>query len=114
MHSFVKDHVLYNKFMNISNNAKKPNIYNLHMTNLLHLGLQEVMTWNQVKMGKFMGRVLFIYLDITPSELKKYGYSTIRIIAPELLPMCFPVLPYINHPNFPQGGDDELFPHPLP
>lgn len=56
---------------------------------------------------------LFI-LDITPSELKKYGYSTIRIIAPELLPMCFPVLPYINHPNFPQGGDDELFPHPLP
>ena len=75
MHSFVKDHVLYNKFMNISNNAKKTNIYNLHMTNLLHLGLQEVMTWNQVKMGKFMGRVLFIYLDITPSELKKYGYK---------------------------------------
>ena len=62
MHSFVKDHVLYNKFMNITNNAKKTNIYNLHMTNLLHLGLQEVMTWNQVKMGKFMGRVLFIYL----------------------------------------------------
>lgn len=62
MHSFVKDHVLYNKFMNISNNAKNANIYNLQMTNLLHLGLQEVITWNQVKMGKFMGRVLFIYL----------------------------------------------------
>lgn len=56
---------------------------------------------------------LFI-LDITPSEIKKYGYSTIRIIAPELLPMCFPVLPYINHPNFPQGVDNEFFPHPLP
>lgn len=53
-------------------------------------------------------------LDITPLELKKYGYSTIRIIAPELLPMCFPALPYLNHPNFPKGGENDLFPHPLP
>lgn len=66
-----------------------------------------------LKIAKNELSYLFI-LDITPSELKKYGYNTIRIIAPELLPMCFPVLPYINHPNFPQGGDNEFFPHPLP
>ncbi len=56
---------------------------------------------------------LFV-LDITPRELKRYGYNTIRVIAPELLPMCFPALPYINHPNFPQGVGNDLFPHPLP
>lgn len=56
---------------------------------------------------------LFV-LDITPSELKKYGFNTIRVIAPELLPMCFPALPYRKHPNFPKGGKNEFFPHPLP
>ena len=56
---------------------------------------------------------LFV-LDITPFELKKNGFCTIRVIAPELLPMCFPALPYKKHPNFPKGGKNEFFPHPLP
>ncbi len=62
MHAFLRDHVLYNKFMNIPNNSPNTQIYNLQMTNLLHMGLQEVLTWNQIKMSKFMGRAMFVYL----------------------------------------------------
>ena len=56
----------------------------------------------------------FFVLDITPPELNKYNYSTIRVIAPELLPMCFPALPYKMHPNYPKGESHDFFPHPLP
>lgn len=62
MHAFLKDHVLYNKFLNIQNNSKSTSPYNFHLTHLLHMGLQEVFSWCQIKMSKFMGRVMFIYL----------------------------------------------------
>ena len=58
----LKDHVLYNRFFNLINKSEKLPIYNLQLTNLIHIGLQEVITWNQIEMSKFMGRALFIYL----------------------------------------------------
>jgi thiazole/oxazole-forming peptide maturase SagC family component len=62
MMATIKDHVLYNKYVGIPHNSLLNPVYNLHMTHLLHIGLQEVMTWNALQMSKMMGRVLFLYL----------------------------------------------------
>lgn len=62
-------------------------------------------------------KLKYLYaIDITPPEIQKYGYETIRVIAPELLPMCFPAFPYINHEIFIKNGvyQENVFPHPLP
>jgi streptolysin associated protein sagC len=58
----VKDHVLYHKFLPIAPISYVNSVYNLHLTQLLHMGLQEVLTWSRFEISKFMGRVLFIYL----------------------------------------------------
>ena len=57
-----------------------------------------------------------MFLDITPPELYEYGYKTVRFIAPELLSMNLPAVPYINHPCFSTIGGikGDVFPHPLP
>ena len=57
-----------------------------------------------------------MFLDITPPELYEYGYKTVRFIAPELLSMNLPVVPYTNHPCFDEIGGikGDVFPHPLP
>ncbi|MBQ9239009.1 MAG: hypothetical protein IJ191_06835 [Treponema sp.] len=62
MLAFVKDHVLYNKFMHTVPQGTEGAVYNLHMTQLLHMGLQEVFSWCLLTMSKFMGRCLFVYL----------------------------------------------------
>lgn len=62
MLAFLKDHILYNKFLNVKNNSDQTNVFNLHLTNLLTCGLQEVFTWNQINMSKLMGRAMFTYL----------------------------------------------------
>lgn len=61
MKAFVKDHVLYNEFMNISFDNNFNRILNLNIMQLVHIALQEVFTWENFKMGKFMGRVVYIY-----------------------------------------------------
>jgi thiazole/oxazole-forming peptide maturase SagC family component len=62
MMATIKDHVLYNKYVSIPHNSLLNPVYNLHITNLLHMGLQEVITWNAFQMSKMMGRVFFLYL----------------------------------------------------
>jgi hypothetical protein len=56
------------------------------------------------------------FIDITPIEVEKYGYKAVRMVAPELIPMCFPSAPYENHPYFIKRGGikNANFPHPLP
>lgn len=62
MLSFVKDNSFYDRFCDISSNNASSRIYNLHFTSLLHMGLQEVFSWNLLNMSKFMGRCMFTYL----------------------------------------------------
>lgn len=62
MMSHIQDHTLYNKFSEIKvNNSVNPT-YNLHLIHLLSMGLQEIIVWSHLKMSKFMGRVLSLYL----------------------------------------------------
>jgi len=62
MLSVLKDHVLYEKFSRVKHNTQEMPIYNLHIAHLVHIGLQEIITWNEFKMSKMMGRAFFIYL----------------------------------------------------
>ena len=63
MLSNLRDHILYNKFTNCSlSHQTSSACNNLHLTHLLHMGLQEVISYSQVKMSKFLGRVVYIYL----------------------------------------------------
>lgn len=63
MLSHIKDHVLYNKFIKCSLSKQSySEANNFHLTHLLHMGLQEVVSYSQVQMSKFLGRVAFIYL----------------------------------------------------
>lgn len=58
----VHDLSLYNKFKNINPIDSKTSIYNLHLTQLFHFGLEEVYSWTLLNMTKFMGRAYFVYL----------------------------------------------------
>ncbi|MBQ9495083.1 MAG: hypothetical protein IJR50_05530 [Treponema sp.] len=58
----VRDMVLYNRFKDIKPIACKTDVFNLHLTQLLHFGLEEVFSWNLLNMTKFMGRAYFVYL----------------------------------------------------
>lgn len=58
----VKDHVLFHKFLPLPQAPCVDSVYNLHLTQLIHMGLQEVLTWSHFEISKFMGRALFIYL----------------------------------------------------
>lgn len=62
MLSSLHDHVLYNKFLSASYVSNSENDYNFHLMHLLHMGLQEVCSYCKIKMSKFAGRSLFIYL----------------------------------------------------
>lgn len=62
MLSFVKDNSLYERFSNLEFFDTDTNIYNLQFTHLLHMGMQEIFSWNLLKMSKFLGRCMFIYL----------------------------------------------------
>ena len=55
-------------------------------------------------------------LDVTAPELEYTDWSTIRVIIPELLPMCIPAIPFNNHPRMKEfgGGVHDYIPHPLP
>lgn len=56
-----------------------------------------------------------VYLDITPPEVANKGWSVIRALIPELMQMCLPGFPYINHPRMKKyGGVVNEYPHPLP
>ena len=46
----------------------------------------------------------FSVIDITPIEAKKCGYSAIRVIAPELIPMNMSGITYDRHPYFKKNG----------
>lgn len=58
----------------------------------------------------------FSVLDITAPEVYKYGYRTVRCIAPEFVSMNLPAVTYKNHPYFINNGGikNGNFPHPLP
>jgi len=58
----------------------------------------------------------FSALEITPPEVFRYGYKAVRVLTPELVPMCFPAAPYVNHKYFKAKGGIKNgdFPHPLP
>jgi thiazole/oxazole-forming peptide maturase SagC family component len=62
MKAFIKDHILYNEFMNIGFENNFLNLLNLNIVQLVHMAIQEVFTWSNFQMGKFMGRVVYIYL----------------------------------------------------
>ncbi len=55
-------------------------------------------------------------LDITCPELENTDWSTVRVVIPELLPMCLPSIPFNNHPRIVElgGGVNNFIPHPLP
>lgn len=56
-----------------------------------------------------------VFLDLTPPELYGKNWSIIRTFIPELCGMCFPGLPFKNHPRMKQyGGAINGYPHPLP
>lgn len=58
----------------------------------------------------------FSVMEITPPEFARYGYKTVKVLTPELVPMMLPALPYINHPAFIKNGgiNGNSLPHPLP
>lgn len=58
----------------------------------------------------------FSVMDITAPEVRRYGYVTVRVIAPELVAMNLPALTYKNHPYFINNGGikNGNFTHPLP
>jgi hypothetical protein len=58
----------------------------------------------------------FSLLEITPPEFIKYGYKSVRVIIPELFPMCFPALPHIYNKRFMDEGGikNGCLTHPLP
>ena len=62
MNAFIKDHILYNEFLKVSFQDTFNPILNLNITQLIHMSLQEVITWTNFKMSKFMGRVMYTYL----------------------------------------------------
>lgn len=62
MLAFVKDSSLYERFIKINFSDIDSETYNLHFIHLLHMGLQEIFSWNLLQMSKFMGRCMFIYL----------------------------------------------------
>lgn len=56
-----------------------------------------------------------VFLDITPPELHPRGWHVMRVLIPELVPMCLPGFPYEQHPRLRQfGGVCNPYPHPLP
>ncbi len=56
-----------------------------------------------------------VFLDVTPPEVRQFGWYVVRIFAPELITMCLPSVPYSQHPKFLKaGGISNEFPHPLP
>jgi len=56
-----------------------------------------------------------VYLDVTPPEVREHGWYVMRAIVPELVTMCFPGVPYSQHPRFQKfGGIKTQCPHPLP
>lgn len=53
--------------------------------------------------------------EITCPEIGKRDWYVIRTIIPELLPMCLPGRPFVNHPRMKEyGGCVYELPHPLP
>lgn len=62
MNAFIKDHILYNEFLKVSFQDTFNPILNLNITQLIHMSLQEIITWTNFKMSKFMGRVMYTYL----------------------------------------------------
>lgn len=62
MLAFVKDSSLYERFVKMNFSDIDSKTYNLHFIHLLHMGLQEIFSWNILRMSKFMGRCMFIYL----------------------------------------------------
>lgn len=54
-------------------------------------------------------------VDITSPEVDVTALCTIRILIPELLPMCLPSQPIAEHPRFKEyGGVKYEYPHPMP
>jgi thiazole/oxazole-forming peptide maturase SagC family component len=62
MRASIQDHLLYNKFKQVRFNNNANPIYNLHLTELVHMAIQEVVTWTEFEMGKFMGRAMYKFL----------------------------------------------------
>ncbi|MBQ9239008.1 MAG: YcaO-like family protein [Treponema sp.] len=128
--SFTQDTILkqYNLdapflyWSNYNDYAQKETILNAlcdysHRTDFT-IGPQYTITEQLKKIIDFYQSSLhfFSVLEITPPEVTAYGYRTVRVIAPELVPMNFPALTYDNHPAFlRQGGiRNGHFTHPLP
>lgn len=54
-------------------------------------------------------------VDITSPEVDVTALCTVRILIPELLPMCLPSKPISEHPRFKEyGGVKYEYPHPMP
>lgn len=58
----------------------------------------------------------FSVIEISSLDSYKYGYKTVRCIAPELVTMNYPAMAYENHPYFKSNGGikNGNFTHPLP
>ncbi len=58
----------------------------------------------------------FSVLDISSEDSYKCGYRTVRVIAPEMIPMNCPAAVYAKHPYFLKNGGirNGNFTHPLP
>lgn len=53
--------------------------------------------------------------EITAPEAKDIGMFTMRVIIPELLPMCLPAMPFQKHPRMKEIGSFFYeYPHPMP
>lgn len=52
-------------------------------------------------------------IDVTPPDIRDVGFTVIRVILPELVPLCLPSLPPSNHPTF-NNTNLTRAPHPYP
>lgn len=78
---------------------------NLDLDEKVHLAINDIR-----KISEYA-----VYLDITPPEAADKGWSVMRVLIPELMQMCLPGFPYVNHPRMKKyGGIKNDFPHPLP
>lgn len=56
-----------------------------------------------------------LFYDLTGVEARDLGFVVPRVWSPDLLPLCFPSTPFLNHPRYLSfGGVKHENPHPYP
>ncbi len=102
--------------------AKKRGIFeSLTRSSLPLSGLKDLSTGDDSRDIQYMIKNIkkiskyAVYLNITPPEMVEKGWHVVRVFIPEYANICFPGLPFSQHPRIlKHGGVKNSYPHPLP